>query len=107
MAEKKAESRAKMPKMIKGKTTSGLQYQINPRVKDDMRILMYLNQIRDKDLGAGEKMEAFDNFLKLIFGDQVPAFMNEVAARHNGVADMASISAELSEILSDDSLKKS
>ena len=106
MAEKKAEKAAK-PKMIKGKTSSGLQYQINPNIKDDMRILVYLNQITDESLESKDKLQAFGNLLNLIFGDQVPAFMDEVAARHNGVADVASVNAELTEILSNANLKKS
>ena len=106
MAEKKAEG-AKAPKMIKGKTSSGLQYQINPKVKDDVRILMYLNQITNEDVDAKDKSEAFGNFLTLIFGDQVPAFLNEVAARHDGVADYKSVNAELLEILGNENLKKS
>ncbi len=106
MADKKAEG-AKAPKMIKGKTSSGLQYQINPNVKNDVRILMYLDQITSPIYDASEKMRAFGDFLKLIFGDQVSAFMNEVAARHGGVADIDSVNAELTEILGNENLKKS
>ena len=106
MAEKKAE-RAKSPKMIKGTTSSGLKYQINPEVKNDMRIVMYLTQMTKDDAGVKEKSAAFYDFLSIIFGDQVPSFLNEVAARHGGIADMKSVIAELNEILGNADLKNS
>lgn len=106
MAEKKAEG-AKSPKMIKGTTSSGLKFMINPMVKDDLRVLMFINEMNKEGAGAIEKTEAFFDFLGLIFNDQVPAFMNEVAHLHGGVADTKSVYAELKEILNAAGLKKS
>lgn len=110
MAEKKTvkkADKAAMPKMVKGTTSSGLKYVINPNIKDDMRILMYLDQITDTEAEAKMRIDAFNDFLKLIFGDQVPAFLNEVAARHGGVADVDAVNAELKEILQGAGLKNS
>ncbi len=106
MAEKKADG-ATMPKMIKGKTSSGLKYQINPAVKKDMRTLMFMTRMGKEDAGVLARSEAFFDLLKLIFGDQVTVFMNEVAALHGGVADADSLYAELREILQAADLKNS
>ena len=106
MAEKKAEG-AKAPKLVKGTTSSGLKFVINPKVKDDLRVLMFMTEMNKKDTGALERSEAFFDFLSLIFEDPVPAFMNEVARLHGGVADTTSVYAELKEILSAAGLKKS
>ena len=107
MAEKKAEKGTVKPKMIKGKTSSGLKYEINPAVKDDMRVLMYMTRMSKEDAGVFARSEAFFDLLNLIFGDQVPAFMNEVAALHGGVADAPSLYAELKEIIEAAKLKNS
>lgn len=107
MAEKKAETRAPKPKMIKGTTSSGLKYQINPAVKKDMRTLMFMTRMGKEDAGTLARSEAFFDLLGLIFGDQIGAFMNEVAYRHGGVADADSLYAELSEILKAADLKNS
>ena len=107
MAEKKAENRAPKPKMIKGKTSSGLKYQINPAIKDDMRVLMFMTRMSNEDDGVMERSQALFDLLALIFGDQVTAFMNEVASLHGGVADATSVYAELKEIIEAAKLKNS
>lgn len=107
MAEKKAEKGTTKPKMIKGKTSSGLKYEINPAVKEDMRTLMFMTRMGKEDAGVLARSEAFFDLLNLIFGDQVAVFMNEVAALHGGVADADSLYAELREILQAADLKNS
>ena len=107
MAEKKAESKAVQPKMIKGKTSSGLKYQINPDVTDDLRVLMYMTTMSKEDVGVLERSQALFDLMGLMFGDQTPAFMNEVAHLHGGVADAKSVYAELKEILEAAKLKNS
>lgn len=107
MAEKKAEKKAAKPKLIKGTTSSGLKYQINPDIKKDMRTLMFMTRMGKEDAGTLARSEAFFDLLGLIFGDQLGAFMNEVAYRHNGVADADSLYAELGEILHAADLKNS
>ena len=106
MADKKAEG-AKAPKTIKGKTSSGLKYEINPNVKKDMRVLMFMTRMGKEDAGVLARSEAFFDLLSLIFGDQVGAFMNEVAHLHGGVADADCVYAELREILNAADLKNS
>lgn len=106
MAEKKAEKAVK-PKMIKGKTSSGLKYEIDPNVKKDMRVLMFMTEMGREDAGVLARSEAFFDLLKLIFGTQVPAFMNEVAHLHGGYADPECVYAELKEILQAADLKNS
>ena len=106
MAEKKAEG-AKAPKTIKGKTSSGLKYEINPAVTEDLRVLMYMTTMSKEDGGVLARSEALFDLMGLMFGDQTAAFMNEVAHLHGGVADAKSVYAELKEIIEAAKLKNS
>lgn len=108
MAEK-AENKEKAPKkkLIKGKTSSGLKYQIDPAVKDDIRVLRYMTLMSNTDLPQMEQVKSLFDLLELIFGNGLDAFLNEVAYLHNGVADPASLIAELREIIDAAKLKNS
>ncbi len=108
MAEK-AEKATKAPKkkLIKGKTSSGLKYQIDPAVKDDIRVLRYMTLMNNQELPEMEQVKYLFDLLELIFGNGLDAFLNEVAYLHNGVADPASLIAELKEIIDAAKLKNS
>lgn len=108
MAEK-AENKEKAPKkkLIKGKTSSGLKYQIDPAVKDDIRVLRYMTLMSNTDLPQMEQVKSLFDLLELIFGNGLDAFLNEVAYLHNGVADYKSLIAELREIIEAAKLKNS
>ena len=85
--------------IIKGKTASGLSFTIDSRVKDDTRLLLYLTRANNEDAPSMDRINATMSLLGLIFGDNLEIFLNEVAKRHNGVADATSLKEELSEIL--------
>ena len=105
MAEKA--EKAPKRKLIKGKTSSGLKYQIDPAVKDDTRVLRYMTKMGDESLPKMEQVKYLFELLELIFGSGLDAFLNEVAYLHNGVADPASLLAELKEIIDAAKLKNS
>lgn len=83
---------------IKGKTSSGLSFTIDSRVKDDIRLLYYLTKAKKEDVSSMDKADAIMSMLGLIFGDNLEVFINEVAKRHNGVADADSLVQEITEI---------
>ena len=85
--------------MVKGKTKSGIKFQINEAITSDARFLYYLTKMQDdKDVAAGSA--AFTGMLKLIFGsdDGVIEFMNAVASVNDGICDVDKMMSELTEI---------
>lgn len=86
--------------MVKGKTKSGIKFQMDERIKDDARFLYYLAKAQDDKEDVGEKSKAIIGILKLIFGndDGVINFMNAVAASNNGICNVEVMLSELSEM---------
>ena len=84
--------------IIKGKTTSGISFTIDSRIKDDVRLLYYLTKAKKEDVSSIDKADAVMSMLGLIFGDNLEVFINEVAKRHDGVADVSSLIQEITEI---------
>lgn len=86
--------------MIKGKTKSGIQFQIDERIKEDARFLYYLTKAQNQNEDAMEKGNAIMAMLKLIFGSDegVIKFMDAVAACNDGICDMTIMMAELTEM---------
>lgn len=91
--------------MIKGKTKSGIRFQMDERIKDDARFLYYLAKSQDEEADMGEKSKAIMGILKLVFGDDegVINFMNAVAATNEGVCNVDVMLSELTEMF--DALK--
>ena len=87
--------------IITGKTKSGIKFTLDKRVKDDARLLLWLTKLQDESKSVTEKSEALFALLKFFFGgdEALAVFMDEVAAHHNGIADVASLLAELSDML--------
>lgn len=86
--------------MVKGKTKSGIQFQLDERIKDDARFLYYLSQINNEKLDVVDRSGNVVSMLKLIFGTEegVLQFMDAVAAVNNGVCDNKTMLSELSEM---------
>ena len=86
--------------MVKGKTKSGIKFQMDERIKDDARFLYYLAKAQDQDAGIEEQSKAVTGILKLIFGtdEGVIQFMDAVAAVNNGICDVKNMLAELTEM---------
>lgn len=86
--------------MIKGKTQSGIKFQLDERIKDDARFLYYLSKAQSDDEEVGEKSKAIMGILKLIFGsdESVIEFMNAVAAANDGVCNVKVMLSELTEM---------
>ena len=86
--------------MIKGKTQSGIKFQMDERIKDDARFLYYLAKCQDTEADVSEQSKAVLGILKLVFGtdEGVIEFMNAVAATNKGVCDVKTMLAELTEM---------
>ena len=86
--------------MVKGKTKSGIKFQIDERIRDDARFLYYLSKAQDKESGIEEQSKAITGILKLVFGNDegVITFMNAVAATNKGICDVQTMLSELTEI---------
>jgi hypothetical protein len=91
--------------IVKGKTTSGISFTIDSRVKDDVRLLYYLTKAKKEDVPSIDKAEAVMSMLGLIFGDNLEIFIGEVAKRHDGIADVESLIQEITEIFDTIKLK--
>ena len=86
--------------MVKGKTKSGISFQLDERIKDDARFLYYLSQINNEKLDVVDRSSNVVSMLKLIFGTEegVLQFMDAVAAVNDGVCDNKTMLSELSEM---------
>lgn len=86
--------------MVKGKTRSGIKFQLDERIKDDARFLYYMAKSQDDEADTAEKSKAVMGMLKLIFGDDdgVISFMNTVASTNKGVCSIDVMLSELTEM---------
>lgn len=94
MLEKERES------MVKGKTKSGIAFQLDERIKDDARLMHLLVKMQEPMEDAMLAGKLMNQLLALVFGsdDGVFAFMNEVAEKHNGVCSTQAMLEELTEM---------
>ena len=94
--------------MVKGKTKSGIAFEIDERIKDDTRLMTLIVKMKDAT-DTIEAGKALNQLLALIFGsdDNAYTFMNEVAERNEGVCSPDNMFAELTEILDSINAKKS
>lgn len=86
--------------MVKGKTKSGIKFQMDERIKDDARFLYYLAKAQDDQSDMGEKSKAIMGILKLVFGNDegVINFMNAVASVNDGICNVEVMLSELTEM---------
>ncbi len=87
-------------KKIKGTTQSGIEFQLDPAIKDDARLLYLLTLMQKKDIDWQQQSQALFDMLKLIFGtdEGLVQFMNAVAEKHKGVCTPQSMMAELNDM---------
>ena len=95
--------------IVKGKTSTGIQFTLDKRVKDDARLLFWLSRIQNEDMSVMERNKALFSLLELIFGsgEGLNTFLNEVAAKHDGVADITSLMNELNDLFEALAIKNS
>ncbi len=86
--------------MAKGKTKSGIEFEIDKRIKDDTRFIYYLTKMQNKEADVSESSEALMGMLKLIFGSDagVIRFMDAVAYANDGICDVKTMMDELADI---------
>ena len=98
--------------MGRGKTKSGIKFQIDERIKNDARFLFYANKL-NKAKATKDNAEPIADYImslvEIIFGGEegTIAFMNEVAAKNKGVCDTTTMMNELGEIIDAVNLKNS
>lgn len=98
--------------MVRGKTKSGIKFQIDERIKDDARFLFYvnkLNKVQKTEADINEVSNYIMSLIEIIFGSEegTITFMNEVAAKNKGVCDTITMFNELKEIIEATKLKNS
>lgn len=86
--------------LIEGETRSGLKFRIDPRVREDTRLLYLMTTLEKESLETKIRTRALFDLLEVVFGsgEAFLTFQNEVAIRHNGVADTASLIEEITDI---------
>lgn len=86
--------------MVKGKTKSGISFELDERIKDDARLMFLLVKIQDTT-DLMETGRSMNKLLALIFGDDNSAytFMEEVASKHDGACGQEIMLTELTEML--------
>ena len=95
--------------IVKGKTKSGIQFTLDKRIKDDARLLFWLSRIQNEELEVMDRNQALFSLLELIFGSGagLGTFLNEVAAKHDGIADITSLMEELNDMFEALAIKNS
>lgn len=98
--------------IVNGETRSGIKFKIDKRVKDDNRTMYYIRTMRkykDSEDAQEKVIDAVYSLLEVIFGsgEGLEIFLNEVAYRHDGVADSVSLMEELNDIFEVIGLKNS
>ena len=98
--------------MVKGKTKSGIKFQIDERIRDDARFLFYvnkLNKVKATDNNLSEISNYIMSLIEIIFGSEegTITFMNEVAVKNKGVCDTITMFNEIKEIIEATNLKNS
>ena len=85
--------------IVKGETKSGIQFQLDSRIKDDVRLIFLLTKASNTE-DAMEASTCIMDLLTLIFGsdENVMVFMNEVADKHKGVCTAKEMLAEITEM---------
>lgn len=95
---------------IEGQTRSGIKFKIDKRITEDNRTMYFIRNMRKyKDNKEKQDMvtDSLYSLFELMFGsgEGFLTFMNEVAARHDGVADSATLIDELTDIFEACNLK--
>lgn len=86
--------------IVKGTTKSGIKFQLDSRIKDDVRLVFLWSRAQNIEDPAEAGKAAMD-ILSLIFGSEenVLTFMNEVARVHKGVCQSKDLWAEIQQML--------
>ena len=87
--------------MVKGTTKSGIKFQIDDRIKEDTRFLLYHVKVQDPEIDPMEQARALMKIFELVFGSDegVFKFMDAVANAHDGICGADELMAEWSEML--------
>lgn len=96
--------------MIKGKTKSGIEFSIDEAVLDDPRLLRRIQKFNNiKEIPPMEQINEVMVFLELLFGtgENLDAFLDEIAAHNGGKCNTTIFMSELNDIIESLKLKNS
>lgn len=95
--------------MVKGTTKSGIKFQIDERVRNDMRLLRLFTKMQDPEISPEEASKTVMRVIDFIFGGEegTDAFMDAVAEANGGICEAETLKNELSEIFNACKLKNS
>lgn len=93
--------------MVKGKTKSGIKFEIDERIKDDARLLFLLTMLQSDKVELDQKGQHVFDLFSMVFGTEgVMPFMNEVADKHDGICSTDVMIEELNDIFEAINAKK-
>lgn len=95
--------------VVKGKTKSGIEFELDSKIKDDARLMFLLTKAQRSIDDPIKSTGAMTDLLSLMFGDEenVYAFLNEVADKHKGICKSEYIIKELNEMFDSINAKNS
>lgn len=84
-------------KNFKGTTTTGFNYEVNPRIKQDWRVVRAITDIQSKD--ANVQIKSAGMLVSLVLGDAENDLMEHIAGYSEGFVPAKAVYAEISEII--------
>ncbi|MCQ2087969.1 MAG: hypothetical protein MJZ37_07935 [Bacilli bacterium] len=83
--------------MVKGKTKTGFEFEVDERIKNDWRVVHAIADIQSKDESI--IVPAMVKLIKLIINNQEEALMEHIANNNEGFVPTNALYAEISDIL--------
>ena len=84
--------------MVKGKTESGFEYEVDESIYDDYRLTLAIGATLSDD--PRDRMKGTYQFTKLVLGDKGTArLMDYIAKQNGGSAPKEAVNKELGEIV--------
>lgn len=89
--------------MVKGKTKSGIAFEIDERIKDDARLTYLLVKLQTNATDPLEAGKAMNQVMNLLFGsdEAVFNFMEAIASKNDGICSQEVLVAELTDLFNE------
>lgn len=82
--------------MIKGKTSTGFNFNVDERVKDDWRIVDAIVDSESED--ASVKLKATKTLVDLVLGKDKEKMIQHIMKKNNGFCSSEAMTSEVTEI---------
>lgn len=83
--------------MIKGITQSGFEFEVDPRVKQDWRLIKAIADVQSKE--DDRAIEGTVKLINIILGEKEEEIISHIASLNDGYVPTAAIMAEIKDIL--------